>query len=227
MLRISHRQSRHALLKAATFTAIALVSSMASAMVVPTYLSDFLGVAPGTATSASNAPYTQVVASSYGFGADSPGNFDADQIDFVDTDPFAKGIGAHPPSEGETLIEFNLQALRADGFVFNTFLTQVGIDQPSGGNSGARFNVYLDGLLVSFTDIANVNTASVALAIALGDADILGLGTQRLGIFNGNHAGWGDARLEQLNAVPLPGAVWLLASAVVAVGTIGRRRNSV
>lgn len=227
MKRLVVSRCRRSLITATLVAIAALAPGVASAMALPTYLSDFLGVAPGTATSVSNAPYTQVIASSHGFGADSPGNFDADLIKFSDTGEFAKGIGAHPLASGETLIEFNLQALRDDGFVFNTFLTQVGIDQPSGGNSGARFNVYLDGQLVSFTDIANVNSTSIAFAIALGAADILGLGTQALGIFNGNHAAWGDARLEQINAVPVPAAVWLLGSAVAAAATIGRRRNVV
>ena len=203
---------------------VACVAIGQQAMAASLFLSDYLGVPSGSFTTTSNAPYTTVIDQSHGFGADSPGSFATSLIDFTDTTPFAKGIGAHPLQNAETRMDFNLGALRSDGLTFDTFLARVGIDQPTGGDQGARFNVYLDGVLTQSVVIESVNAASVALEVALGGATTLGLGTERVGSFHGNHAAWADARLAAVQPVPLPGAVVLFAPALFAFGLRRARR---
>lgn len=203
---------------------VACVALGEQAMAASLYLSDYLGVPSGSFVTTSNAPYTTVIAHSHGFGADSPGSFAISSIDFADTAPFAKGIGAHPLENAETRIDFDLDALRGDGLIFDTFVAQVGIDQPTGGNQGARFNVYLNGVLTQSVVVEFVGAASVALEVALGGATTLGLGTERIGFFNGNHAAWADARLAAMQPVPLPGAAVLFVPAMFALGRRRARR---
>lgn len=101
---------------------------------------------------------------------------------------------------------------------FATFFAVFGIDQPSGGNEGAQFTVYLDGFRAERVSVAGVSAPSIALEVDLGTASVLGLATNRVGTNFGNHAAWADARLERVNPVPLPGAVLLFGSALLTLG---------
>lgn len=182
----------------------------------PIFLSDFLGGASGTAVETSNAPFTNVItpAGSGGFGVDTLGAFSSGQlIAFDDTDPFQKGIGAHPDS----IIEFNLDEFRSITS-FGQFEAVIGIDPAFGGLNGARFIVSVDDTEVFQLDIPFTDSGSTAITIALSaGASTLRLETQTIGVGGGNHAAWADARL----VVPEPGTLLLLMTG--AVLTLRRR----
>lgn len=209
---------------ALTLTMLLAAAPLPSAVAAPIYLSDYLGVASGEVTSSSFAPYMTVVQAPtpYQFGADRPGNFATNLVSFSDAGPFDHAIGAHPNvSAPEVRLDFDLDAFRADGHVFDFFHSVVGIDAPSGGELGAVFNVYLDGALAETATVAGVGSSSIALVVPLGTASILGLETLRFGGSRGNHAAWADA---QLNAIPLPGAGWLMLAGIAALaGRVSRR----
>lgn len=191
----------------------------------PIFLSDFLGGASGTAVETSNAPYTTVItpASSGGFGVDTLGAFSSGQlIAFEDTDPFDKGIGAHPDS----IIDFHLDEFRSSIGSFGQFEAVIGIDPAFGGLHGARFIVAVESSNVFDEvfrlDILFTDSGSTPITIALPtSATTLRLETH-LGdsAGGGNHAAWADAKLT----VPEPGAFLLVMSGAVLV--LLRRRNT-
>ena len=176
----------------------------------PIFLSDFLGGASGTAVVASNPPYTTVItpAASGGFGIDTLGGFSSGQlIDFIGSDPYDKGIGAHPISS----IEFNLTELRSIA-PFAQFEAVIGISPAFGGQNGARFIVAVDGTQVFQLDVLSIDWGGTPITIPIPiDATTLRLETQRITDAGGNHAAWADAKL----AVPEPGTSLLLMTGVI------------
>lgn len=211
------------------FGAILLVGS-AAASAATINLADFLGVGPGSSTNADNSPYTTIVAQgAYGFGNNAPGNFSSVPLDFNDTPPFTTGIGAHPSSNGDTRIRFNLTSFRASPAVGDTFSAIVGIHDYSSAlrnGGGAVFHVYLDGLEVLNHVVASRDASSFPLTVQLNGASTLELSTTLDGEVFGNWAAWGNARLDVANPVPLPAGVYLLVSSLAAIGMAVRRRHS-
>jgi len=189
------------------------------------WLSDYLGAPSGSAATASNPPYTTVVATFHGFGVDSPGNWASSPISFADAGVFTKAIGAHPMQFQEARIEFNLDALRADGLAFDIFSARVGIDQTTAGINGARFNVYLDGALAQSVLVPLASAPSVAITLAVGSAMTLGLGTDRVqdGLpWQSNHTAWGAAALTP---IPEPQGVVLLAAGLALTTLMAQMRT--
>ena len=99
-------------------------------------LSCFFGsnVCPSTAVRRSNAPFTKVRHTRWGVGIDTAGDWvrrkaDRKPILFAgrSSRPFGFGIGLKAPGH----VQFNLSAIRAEGFVFNIFQAVVGIDVSS------------------------------------------------------------------------------------------------
>ncbi len=197
------------------YTLFALASPSQAAEI---FLSDFMGIASGESTDESFAPFMTVNTNLRGgFGADVPGPFASNQIQFTDTGPFAKGIGAHPANE----ITFHLDEFRALVGSFQSFSTVVGIDVPSAGGSngaGALFEVFFDGNLVASHDIINKLSPSIAISLDLTGVSDLKLKTSApRGLFT-NHAAWADAKLTEftaVSAVPEPNTLWLVSFSLV------------
>jgi hypothetical protein len=222
------------LARASTLIAVGLlltcIGNSARASVV--YLSDYMGISPpGTLglTSTSFSPYMTVVqAPQYEFGVNRIGNFGTGLVQFSDTGPFTRAIGAVPsPLVPEVQIDFNLQAFRNDGLSFDTFFARVGIDPVAGGDRSAVFSVQFfnaGNLFVTSTEqiIGGVLFPSVEMVVPIPvTATTMRLETLGLGGFNGNHAAWGDARLAP---VPLPASLWLFGSAILGgLGFVRRR----
>lgn len=176
----------------------------------PIFLSDFLGGDSGTAISTSNAPFMTVItpAASGGFGIDTLGGFSSGQlIDFLGSDPFDKGIGAHPVSS----IEFHLDAFRPIGS-FGQFEAVIGISPDFLGANGARFIVAIDDIEVFQVDVQSTQSGGTPITIPIPfDATTLRLETLRITDDGGNHAAWADAKLT----VPEPGTSLVLMTGVI------------
>ena len=185
-------------------------------------LSEFMGVPSGSTTTASNAPYTAVIipAEFGGFGVDIAGEFSPSPIQFSDTGPFERGIGAHPNSH----IDFNLDAFRALGS-FDTFMTTVGIDIAGGGDfEGLTFDVLGDGTLLASVIVQNISAGSTAFSVNVAGVTTLSLITQYAPFEpQTNWGAWADAKLN-LQTVPEPTTLSLLSVGLIGFGLMRRRR---
>lgn len=217
------------------------VLTLRSVDALPIYLSDYLGVSTKQATSSSFAPYMTVVEAAPfgGFAADTVGGWGvSSDIEFVDTGPFAKGIGAHPTTTGDTAswIDFHLDAFRSIES-FDTFEAVVGIDIPSGGQDGAWFEVLLDGVSMLSQPVIDFSPESFAISVSVLEShETLSLRTSRgdYGAItfghDGNHVAWADAKLTLSGTpgpepVPEPATILLLISGLLMLGLIAYRNR--
>ncbi len=192
------------------------------------YLSDYLGVESGEVTYESNNPYMNIVVSNNaGIGADVPGTFDSG-IDFRDRGAFEKGIGMHVAPDRLARIEFNLDTIRAGVMTFDTFSSFVGIDASAGpyGN-GAKFNVYLDGVLADSKTVIRESLGSQYMELDVSTTSILGLELDIMGMdYWSNHTAWADAKITY--TVPEASLTMLFSLGLISLagfGHISRKRS--
>ena len=166
-----------------------------------TYLSDHLGPLATCSAFSGQSPYSSTRVSRYEIGVDTPGAFSCTPVQFQDTVPFQKALGTHPTNDMTgAWVEFDLRSMR--DFVdqeLEVFQARVGIDVPSGGLNGARFEVHVDGTLVTSADIADASAPSQILRADISRASTIRLTTKHLGTWANTHACWGDAQFAPLD----------------------------
>lgn len=196
------------MLRAMCLAILSLVTTSAASAQTTIFLDDSLGTSSGTSTCSSNPPFTQVLAcSQYGFGRNCPGSFSAAAVRFINVGPFTHAIGSHPPATDFMAIRFDLDAIRqSTGREPLQFLSQIGIDVPSGGNQGAIFSWFTPLSSASVT-IPTVNFPAPSISLNLTAADSLTLRIERFGSFTGNHAAWGNPRITLGPDCPTPALV--------------------
>lgn len=203
------------------FAACALAVA-SSAWADKLYLSDYLGVPSGGVATASNAPYFSIVTpSSYGIGADRPGDFAANKIEFTGTGPLDKGIGIHSLASGFAEITFDLLALAPAGQAVTSFSALAGIDLGSGGFGRTEFQVLIDGVL-KVDVIRAASDAPATLFVDTTGATTLTLRTHSIA-HAGAHSAFGDASVLT-SPVPEPGSLALLLGGGLILHLRLRRR---
>ena len=170
-------------------------------------LSDYLAAPAGQSNCDSNPPFMESLAcTSYGFGHDCPGNWTSTLIQFVDTEPFAHGIGMHPPRTGAKSLRFDLDAIRDTfGREPMSFETRLGIEfVTSNIQNGARFITTLDDVIANDTSIGGRLSPSIPLSTPVTGIRFLQLSTEAQGDFNSNHACFANARIVLGPPCPAP-----------------------
>jgi len=186
------------------------------------YLSDLLGVPSGSVATASNPPeFTIVNPSAYGIGADRPGDFAGNKIQFTGMPAFNKGVGMHSLQNGFAEIAFDLGALAPSGQAATAFHAFAGIDIGSGGFGTSEFQVLLDGVVKADVIVGAAGAPSL-LVIDTTGASLLTLRTHSIS-HPGAHASFGDAFVTT-SPVPEPSTVAMLLAG--AMGLLAQRRRS-
>jgi hypothetical protein len=160
-------------------------------------LSSLLGVASGQSTSTDNPPFMDFI-SGADLGADTPGSWTSDPIQFGDAGILEHGIGQHPTQSDFSSVEFDLEAIAIKYGPVNSFSARVGIErftQVGAGNNGATFHVLADGVEIANVAIMSGYVPSQSITVPLDGVRKLTLRTSRLGNYHGNHACWGLATL--------------------------------
>lgn len=202
--------------------AVALAAS-STAWADQFYLSDLLGVPSGSVATASNPPvFSIVVPTSYGIGADRPGDFAGNKIQFTGMAAFNKGLGMHSLQSGFAEIAFDLGALAPAGQGATEFHAYAGIDIASGGFGTSEFQVLLDGVVKADVIVGAAGAPSL-LVIDTTGASMLTLRTHSIS-HPGAHASFGDA-FVLTSPVPEPGTLAMMLAGGLGL-LVTRRRTA-
>ena len=127
---------------------------------------------------------------------------------------YASGLGVHASST----------VTYALGGKYTTFLSDVGIDDETGGQGAADFQVYGDGVLLYDSGVLTGTSAAAHLSVNVTGVQTLTLvaGPGVAGTIDYDHADWAGARLVTAATSPGPGAMTATTAAdtVVKAATV-------